>query len=614
MRRLLLEMFITMRHTAMRRYGMVFFALALLLIPTTFALTQGSLKLLAVSESESGVFGGSLANLHLEIRPGKGRVFIESFPASKIDTQLSTRFAKDVACKFLKSNCNKYDFFYTIKADSNLVGGPSAGAAATILTISVLNGITLNQSVAMTGTINSGGLIGPVGYVRTKIDAAAGNGITKVLIPYEQEVNGSNQTLDLVEYGKQNNITVVKVGDIDDALFEFTGKHFEQNGKNITIDPSYLETMRNLSVQLCERSLSLNKESKQETFPSTFTDDWADAINLTQQGTKLQEQGKYYSAASYCFGANVKYTMISLFREGLSEAKIEQMIYKTKERINQLNEKTGKQTVNTITDLETYMVVKDRLTDANDLLNQSLAGLEHNDTNTSISQLAFSMERLNSALSWTNFFNRKGKLFQFNQQTLKASCTDKIAEAEEHLQYLQLFFSGVLDSVESDLQRAYIDYARGNYELCLYKATIAKSEVNTILSTLGVEEQDVLELLNRKLTAAKKAIIEEQQRNIFPILGYSYYEYADALRKDNPYSALLYSEYALELSNLDIYFTPPNQSEGFAFDFTPISVSFIFLGGIFLGFAIGRAVYHKKQHDEKTQAKPHKEALPGKKR
>lgn len=586
-------------------------SLLLSMLPSVHAVKEGDLNLLAVTELEGGGFSGSLAHLHLEIRPGKGRVFIESFPASKIDTQLSTRFAKDIACKYLTDNCNAFDFFYTIKADSNLVGGPSAGAAATILTISVLNNIPLNQSVAMTGTINSGELIGPVGYVKTKIDAAVANGITKVLVPYEREKNETNQTIDLVEYGKEHRVAVVQVGTVDDALYEFTGKHYRKEAKNITINPAYLETMRNLSAQLCERSMKLQQGFNPLMIPSVMNDTWGDAMNLTGQGEDFHSRQRYYSSASYCFGANVKYTQLSLMLQNLTSSDLEQKIHMTKARISEVNQQGSNQKINTLTDLETYMVVKDRLIDANDLLNDSLSALEHNRTNASVTNLAFSIERVNSALSWSTFFHMPGKTFTFDVQALKDSCTNKIAEAEEHLQYLQLFYPGVLDSVNDDLQRAYVDYARGNYELCLYKATIAKAEINTILSTLGVEEQDLQSLLARKLDAAKKVIAEEQARNIFPILGYSYYEYAETLKTESPYSALLYSEYALELSNLDIYFTSPEQPSGLAFDFTPASVFLIFVGGVFFGFAIARAVYHA---GSKTLAKPRKEALPGKKR
>ena len=51
--------------------------------------------------------------------------------------------------------------------------------------------------------------------------------------------------------------------------------------------------------------------------------------------------------------------------------------------------------------------------------------------------------------------------------------------------------------------------------------------------------------------------MEETEKGVFPIVGYSYFEYANSLKETDPFSALLYSEYALELSNLDIYFKSP---------------------------------------------------------
>ena len=50
-------------------------------------------------------------------------------------------------------------------------------------------------------------------------------------------------------------------------------------------------------------------------------------------------------------------------------------------------------------------------------------------------------------------------------------------------------------------------------------------------------------------------------KGAFPILGYSYYQYASSLR-DDPGIDLVYSEYALELSNLDMYFEEESEFEG----------------------------------------------------
>jgi len=63
------------------------------------------------------------------------------------------------------------------------------------------------------------------------------------------------------------------------------------------------------------------------------------------------------------------------------------------------------------------------------------------------------------------------------------------------------------------------------------------------------------EVIDLKLDVARQTLIKNQRKNIFPIIAYSYYEYAKSLQNYDKPSALLFAEYALELSNLDIYFT-----------------------------------------------------------
>jgi len=261
--------------------GIVFFScmkklvlgifLALLIVPSVMA-KEGHLTLLAVKEVEDG-YEGTTADLYLEIKPGSGRVFLDTFPLTKIDTQISTRFARDIACSYLEDDCLKYDFIYTIRAGSPIIAGPSAGGAITLLTISLLEGLELDKSVSITGTINSGGIIGPVGGIKEKIDAASEKGLSKVLIPEgerfikedrkvietieifkgnESFVNASisNKTIDLVEYGKEKGLIVVEVSDISDALYEFTGKEFENGEYELVIDEGYERTMSYLASQL----------------------------------------------------------------------------------------------------------------------------------------------------------------------------------------------------------------------------------------------------------------------------------------------------------------------------------------------------------------------------
>src|SRR3989338_2269107 len=130
--------------------------LALILLPNVIA-KSGHMKLLAVKETESGMEGG-VADLYLDIKPGSGIVFLETYPLTKTDTQMSTRFAKAMACNITNKDCSNYDFFYTITADSSIIAGPSAGASIAVLTVAMLENFNLNENYAITGTINSGGL------------------------------------------------------------------------------------------------------------------------------------------------------------------------------------------------------------------------------------------------------------------------------------------------------------------------------------------------------------------------------------------------------------------------------------------------------------------------
>src|SRR3989338_3679363 len=156
-------------------------ALALASLPAVLA-KEGHIKLLAVSD-DGGVLRGSMADLYLSVSDGSGRVFLDTYPLTKLDTQISTRFSSEVACSLLEEDCAQRDFAYRIEAESNIVGGPSAGAATAALTAAMLAGLKVDESVALTGTINSGGLIGPVAGLKEKIEAAAGAGLRLAALP-----------------------------------------------------------------------------------------------------------------------------------------------------------------------------------------------------------------------------------------------------------------------------------------------------------------------------------------------------------------------------------------------------------------------------------------------
>ncbi|MBW2975149.1 hypothetical protein KY366_05520 [Candidatus Woesearchaeota archaeon] len=589
-----------MKKTALILSVILFIILAAPLISAK----EGHLKLLAVKETKDG-YEGSIADLYLEIKQGSGRVFLDTFPLTKIDTQISTRFAKDIACSYLERDCMEYDFIYTIKADSPIIAGPSAGGAITLLTISMLEGFEVDEQISITGTINSGGIIGSVGGIKEKIDAAEEAGLKKVLIPEGERfikedrkiietmeiisknrsfVNASikNKTIDVVEYGKKKGLEVVEVSDINDVLHEMTEKELMEEEHPLFIDSEYEKTMFFLASKLCNRSDKLLKSANRSDY-SGYNDTMGFILNLTKKAELAAESQRYYSAASYCFGANVKLTYLLLSINNATEKGVKENIEIIERNVEALEKNIEEKEKRSVTDLEAYAVVKERLIEAKDYKEKITEG---NISEGDIYNMAYSFERVYSAFSWANFFDHRGKEVKLNKDLLKSSCQDKIAEAEERYHYVSLIYPILnLEGTRKEIDYAYKDLKNKDYELCLFKATKAKAESDVILSVSGIGDDKIANLLEKKIDSARKNIAKQIDKGNFPVLAYSYYEYATELEESDRYSALLYSEYAMELSNLDMYFKQAKNKLVIRVDIVPIV--FLILG-ILIGYLFSR--------------------------
>src|SRR3989338_667467 len=568
----------------MKKLFMLFFLfiiLTLLLMPGIFA-KQGHMKLLAVKETENGYEGG-IADLYLEIKPGSGRVFLETFPLTRTDTQMSTRFAKAIACDMLDKDCDDIDFFYTITADSAIIAGPSAGSSIAVLTVAMLESLELNENYAITGTINSGGLIGPVGGLKAKIEAAKKKGLKRVLIPAgEIIVRVDNTTTDLKNLSKELSIEIIEISTLSEAAKEFTGREIKQRFKSIEISEEYKNTMKSLAKDLCDRGNKLKAEAKDLKYSINVSALKENAQNLTIKGKEAFEKQTFYSSASYCFGANVEYSTLLLLSKNLSKDEAIKEVERLNKEISDFRNKVESLDKKTITDLEAYIVIKERLEEEEEYAAQSLETLNSTNKTERISRtLAYASERVNSAYSWETFLGKKGKAFNLNNDVLKKSCQNKISEADERKQHVELYFPGTLDTIKKEIDKAAEELEKGNYELCLSQASKAKADVDIILSVFGVDSKQYQNIVERKLEIVKNNIAKEAAKGIFPILGYSYYEYANSLKNSDVFSAMLYSEYALELGNLDIYFKESNGKKKW------IDIDKDLLGMFIVGVAVG---------------------------
>ncbi|MEM3502237.1 MAG: S16 family serine protease, partial [Candidatus Bathyarchaeia archaeon] len=155
---------------------------------------KSEVNLVAVKEA-SRSFGefryeGVVMAAHLELREGEGRLLINTKPKIGIDLQTSANTAILVAENITGVSLRMTDIILTVTADkeTDIVDGPSAGAALTVALISAVKNQTLDSKVYMTGTINPDGTIGKVGGVLEKAIAAARFGAKRFLVPPGQSV------------------------------------------------------------------------------------------------------------------------------------------------------------------------------------------------------------------------------------------------------------------------------------------------------------------------------------------------------------------------------------------------------------------------------------------
>lgn len=547
------------------RYSIVLL-LSILFILSTSVIAQDDttyhLKLLAVHENDNN-YTGSEADLFLELKGGSGRVFLDTYPLTKLDTQISTRFAKEIACKQFKLDCNKYDFIYTIKAKSNIIGGPSAGAAIAALTTIAMLDLSYDDKITITGTINSGGTIGPVGGVKQKLEVASDIDLEKVMIakgtanqtenPYASFQELNQTSIDLVAYGKDNlSLEVMEVVDLAEVIFLLTGTQLNHQEVDVQVNQEYTKIMHGLQRMLCGRMVDIEKGAYQAGVERNITS----IIQRKEQMVNATEREDYYSAASFCFSNNVQLKKQEYNQKKLSKAMIARIFSLLEKKVVQLEEKVEEEKIDTIADLQTSLVVKQRLQDVRE---QIIIFREENRTLEELYEItAYAEERFYSALSWMQFFAMDGKKFVVNEKQLADSCSQKILESEERHQYAALFIGPLrVQGIRQKIDTAKEAQSQENSGLCLITAVQAKAEANAVLSSLGLTEESFPVFLESKQKAVERVIADNSIEKIFPILGYSYYQYALSL--EDKFAALMYLEYALEMSDLSIYF--PEQQD-----------------------------------------------------
>jgi PDZ domain-containing protein len=119
----------------------------------------------------------------------------------------------------LQTNDLKYDFPVDVQIETGLVGGPSAGLAFTLALIDDLTDgeLTGGRNVAVTGTMDPDGNVGPVGGVTQKTVTARDAGAIAFLVPPAEEKDAKKFA------GKMQIIPVETLADALTALHRLGG-------------------------------------------------------------------------------------------------------------------------------------------------------------------------------------------------------------------------------------------------------------------------------------------------------------------------------------------------------------------------------------------------------
>ncbi len=535
----------------------------------------------AVYDTEIG-YQGVLATVTVDVIEGTGHVYLDTLPLTEIDTQSSARLAKEVSGNILGIDMEQYDLLYTIRSDSPIIGGPSAGGAITAITMATLLELDIDNSVVMTGTINPDGSIGPIGGVLEKAQAVAENGGRLFLIPEGQSmvtlqktehlVGGNSiqivtqtETVDVVKYAKENlGIDVMEVNNVKDALKYMTGYEIKTRvahnlEKSETVD-EIMKVMASLFISNVEESYSKIQELFDNSdVPMQYSSDLEELLNAQEnniaQAKHLFDEEKYYSASSKAFfvGIQLNYVknMITVL-ESSSITKSVQNVIETADDMIDIEEKIiNKSVINSITDVEIISASEERLNEAKNNIEESRRLFYNMQYADAVYAASYAMERSNSAVMWYNLINSFNSTdFEFNYSSLQGLAQRRIDDADASIIYAQSIGLDASGAV-AFLNDAKININDDVYLSALSNAVLAKANANFIMELRGLEDLTIkVDGYDRN---ALTAIEDAQDAGAVPILALSYYEFAHSFNENDAIGTkLLYLKYAKEFASLSL--------------------------------------------------------------
>ena len=161
--------------------------------------------------------GGELLTIEAVTLPGKGKMMITGKLGEVMQesVQAADSFVRSRAARFgIKPTIfEKLDIHLHVPEGATPKDGPSAGVAMCASIVSVLTGIPVHSTIAMTGEITLRGRVLPIGGLKEKLLAALRGGIKTVIIPKDNEKDLS-EIPDNVKRG----LEIITAATVDEVL------------------------------------------------------------------------------------------------------------------------------------------------------------------------------------------------------------------------------------------------------------------------------------------------------------------------------------------------------------------------------------------------------------
>ncbi len=172
--------------------------------------------LAALGGDQAGIseYSGILLPIAAEVTPAHSRDEGKIVATGKLG-EIAKEAVQNVSAlikKYTGEDISRYDVHIQFIGTQEGVEGDSASISVATAVISALEGIPIDQNIAMTGSLSVRGQVLPVGAVTAKIEAAAEIGIKRVIIPK------TNMKDVVLEKRYENQIEIIPVDNLGEVL------------------------------------------------------------------------------------------------------------------------------------------------------------------------------------------------------------------------------------------------------------------------------------------------------------------------------------------------------------------------------------------------------------